>query len=51
MTTLGELDDAMKAARANTAGAYIEIIGGRMDMPPILAFAHSRLEEMYGGAP
>ena len=51
VTTLGELDDAMKAARANKAGAYIEIIGGRMDMPPILAFAHSRLEEMYGGAP
>ena len=51
VTTLGELDDAMKAARANKSGAYIEIIGGRMDMPPILAFAHSRLEEMYGGAP
>jgi indolepyruvate decarboxylase len=51
VTTLGELDDAMKAARASKTGAYIEIIGGRMDMPPILAFAHSRLEQMYGGAP
>jgi len=51
VTTLGELDDAMKAARASQAGAYIEIIGGKMDMPPMLAFAHNRLEEMYGGAP
>ena len=51
VTTLGELDDAMKAARASKTGAYIEIIGGKMDMPPILAFAHSRLKEMYGGTP
>jgi indolepyruvate decarboxylase len=51
VTTIGELDEAMKAARASKTGAYIEIIGGKMDMPPILAFAHSRLKEMYGGAP
>jgi len=51
VTTLGELDDAMKAARASKTRAYIEIIGGKMDMPPILAFAHSRLKEMYGGTP
>jgi indolepyruvate decarboxylase len=51
VTTLGELDDAMKAARASKTGAYIEIIGGTMDMPPVLAFAHSRLKEMYGAAP
>jgi indolepyruvate decarboxylase len=49
--TLGELDAAMKAARSNKAGAYIEIIGGKMDMPPALAFAHGRLREMYGAAP
>jgi indolepyruvate decarboxylase len=51
VTTLGELDDAMKAARASKTGAYIEILGGRMDMPPVLAFAHSRLKEMYGATP
>jgi indolepyruvate decarboxylase len=49
--TLGELDAAMKKARANKSGAYIEIIGGRMDMPPALAFAHHRLKEMYGDSP
>ncbi len=49
--TLGELDDAMKAARKSKAGAYIEIIGGRMDMPEGLAYAHTRLKEMYGDTP
>jgi indolepyruvate decarboxylase len=50
VTTLGELKAAMKAARESKSGAYIEVIGGRMDMPPILAFAHGRLENMYGDA-
>ncbi len=49
--TLGELDAAMKKARSSTSGAYIEIVGGRMDLPPVLAFAHTRLSEMYGAAP
>jgi indolepyruvate decarboxylase len=49
--TLGELDAAMKAARANKSGAYIEIIGGKMDMPPALAYAHGRLRELYGTTP
>ena len=48
---LGELDEAMKAARANKTGAYIEIIGGKMDMPPVLAYAHGRLKAMYGDTP
>ena len=30
----------MKSARASKSGAYIEIIGGKMDMPPALAYAH-----------
>src|SRR5271169_6881335 len=51
VTTLGELDAAMKAARESKTGAYIEIVGERMDMPPILAFAHGRLGTMYGDAP
>ena len=46
--TLGELEDAMKAARESRSGAYIEIIGGRMDMPKDLAFAHTRLKALYG---
>jgi indolepyruvate decarboxylase len=50
VTTLGELDAAMKAARESKSGAYIEVVGERMDMPPILAFAHGRLETMYGDA-
>jgi indolepyruvate decarboxylase len=50
VTTLGELD-AMKAARASKTGAYIEIIGGKLDMPPALAFAHGRLKAMYGDTP
>jgi indolepyruvate decarboxylase len=49
--TLGELDAAMKAARKSKSGAYIEIIGGRMDMPPALAYAHGRLDAMYGATP
>jgi indolepyruvate decarboxylase len=49
--TVGELDAAMKAARESTSGAYIEVIGGRMDMPRGLAFAHTRLKELYGDAP
>jgi indolepyruvate decarboxylase len=49
--TLGELDAAMKAARESKSGAYIEIIGGRMDMPKGLAFAHTRLKEIYGDTP
>jgi indolepyruvate decarboxylase len=46
--TLGELDAAMKAARESESGAYIEVIGGRMDMPKDLGFAHTRLKELYG---
>jgi indolepyruvate decarboxylase len=49
--TLGELDAAMTAARESKSGAYIEIVGGRMDMPPALAFVHGRLKAMYGDAP
>jgi hypothetical protein len=48
--TLGELDSALEAARESKSGAYIEVIGGRMDMPKGLAFAHTRLKELYGDA-
>jgi indolepyruvate decarboxylase len=46
--TWGELDAALAAARESQTGVYIEIIGGRMDMPPGLAFAHTRIKELYG---
>ena len=46
--TLGELDAALKAARESKSGAYIEVIGGRMDMPKGLSFAHTRLKELCG---
>ena len=46
--TLGELDAALKAARESKSGAYIEIIGERMDMPEGLAFAHTRIKAIYG---
>ena len=49
--TLSELDASMKAARDSKSGAYIEIVGGRMDMPPALAFAHGRLKALYGATP
>jgi indolepyruvate decarboxylase len=49
--TLGELDAALKAARESKSGAYIEVIGGRMDMPKGLAYGHTRLKELYGATP
>ena len=49
--TLGQLDAALKAAGESKSGVYIEVIGGRMDMPKGLAFAHTRLKEMYGDVP
>jgi indolepyruvate decarboxylase len=35
--------------RAGKSGAYIEIMGGKMDMPP--ALAHGQLKAMYGDTP
>ena len=49
--TLGELEAALKATRESKSGAYIEVIGGRMDMPKGLAFAHTRLKDLYGDTP
>jgi indolepyruvate decarboxylase len=37
-----------KAPSGTQNRAYIEIIGGKMDMPPALAFAHGRLKAMNG---
>jgi hypothetical protein len=38
----------MEATQAST---HIEIIGGRLDMPPVLTFAHGRLNAMYVETP
>jgi hypothetical protein len=40
VTTLGEFDEATNAAHASKTGAYIQIVGGKMHMPPALAYAH-----------
>jgi indolepyruvate decarboxylase len=39
-------------ARAATgeSASYIEVVGGRMDLPKGLALAHQRLEALYGDA-
>jgi indolepyruvate decarboxylase len=43
-------DERNEVASASKTGAYIEILGGRMDMPSALAFAHRQLGSMYGDA-
>ena len=47
VTTLGELDAALARASAGESACYIEVVGGRMDFPPVLAMAHQRLGAMY----
>ncbi len=48
VATLGELDAALARAGTGESACYIEVIGGRMDFPPGLAFAHQHLDGMYG---
>ncbi len=47
VTTLGELDAALARASTEESACYIEVVGGRMDFPPVLAMAHQRLDAMY----
>jgi indolepyruvate decarboxylase len=47
VTTLGELDAALVRASTGESACYIEVVGGRMDFPPVLAMAHQRLDAMY----
>ena len=49
MMERGRQSDA--SLRSSTSGAYIEIVGGRMDLPPLLAFAQKHLGETYGETP
>jgi indolepyruvate decarboxylase len=48
VTTLGELDAALARAATGESASYIEIIGGKLDLPAGLAMAHERLDELYG---
>jgi indolepyruvate decarboxylase len=48
VATLGELDAAMARAATGESASYIEVVGGRMDLPAQLALAHERLGAMYG---
>ena len=42
-----ELDAALARASTGESACYIEVVGGRMDFPPVLAMAHQRLDAMY----
>jgi indolepyruvate decarboxylase len=48
VTTLGELDAALARADSGETASYIEVVTGRMDLPPALALAHQRLDALYG---
>ena len=50
VNTLGELDAALEKANASGGheAAYIEVMGGRLDYPPGLAYAHEHQEDLYG---
>jgi indolepyruvate decarboxylase len=48
VATLGELDAALARAGAAETACYIEVVGGRMDMPAGLALANQHLDAMYG---
>ena len=48
VTTLGELDAALARASTGESASYIEVVGGRMDLPAGLAMAHQRLDALYG---
>jgi indolepyruvate decarboxylase len=47
VATLGELDAALARAATGESASYIEVVGGRMDLPAQLALAHERLGAMY----
>src|SRR4051812_33513650 len=48
VATLGELDAALARAAAGESASYIEVVGGRLDLPAGLAMAHQRLDALYG---
>ena len=50
VATLGELDAALARADTGDMACYVEVVGGRMDMPAGLAGAHEHLDAMYGNS-
>jgi len=48
VATLGQLDAALVRASTGETACYIEVVGGRMDMPAGLALANQHLDAMYG---
>jgi indolepyruvate decarboxylase len=50
VATLGELDVALARAGTADTACYVEVVGGRMDMPAGLAGAHEHLDAMYGNS-
>jgi indolepyruvate decarboxylase len=47
VATLGELDAAMAKASTAHSACYIEVVAGKLDLPPGLLAAHQRLDELY----
>jgi indolepyruvate decarboxylase len=47
VATLGELDAALARSSTGETASYIEVVGGKMDLPAGLAMAHRRLDAMY----
>jgi indolepyruvate decarboxylase len=47
VTTLGELDAALARASTAESACYIEVVGGKLDLPAGLAAAHQRLDALY----
>jgi indolepyruvate decarboxylase len=46
-TTLGELDAALARAGTGESASYIEVVGGRLDLPAGHAMARERLDALY----
>ena len=47
VSTLGELDVALARAAKGDSACYIEVVGGKLDLPAGLVAAHQRLDALY----
>ena len=47
VATLGELDEALAKASTAKSACYIEVVGGKLDLPAGLLAAHQRLDALY----
>lgn len=48
VATLGELDDALSSAKEGGRAAYIEIVTGMYEAPPLPQRLHDNLDALYG---